>query len=120
MGANARLSMQKRNLAVGHFFNGPFKEACARHLPRIRETFFAWPGVLSCRPAPEFTAEVRARLVDDLKWARSNGIELDTLFNANCYGDEAGDLWAKVRDCRDANNCTHCGRCEELMRRVFK
>ncbi len=81
--------MQKRNLAVGHFFNGPFKEACARHLPRIRETFFAWPGVLSCRPAPEFTDEVRARLVDDLKWARANGIELDTLFNANCYGDEA-------------------------------
>ncbi len=81
--------MVKRNLAVGHFFNGPFQEACARHLPRIREVFFAWPGVLSCRPAPEFTPEVRAQLVGDLKWARANGIELDTLFNANCYGDEA-------------------------------
>ena len=78
-----------RNLAVGHFLNAPFQEACARHLGRIRETFFAWPGVLSCRPAPEFTPEVRARMLDDLKWARANGIELDTLFNCNCYGDLA-------------------------------
>ncbi len=25
----------------------------------------------------------------DLRWARANGIELDTLFNCNCYGDAA-------------------------------
>ena len=82
--------MQKRNLAVGHFFNAPFIEACERHLPRIREVFFAWPGVLSCRPAPDYTKEgVRERLVSDLTWARANGIELDTLFNCNCYGDDA-------------------------------
>ncbi len=79
----------RRNLAVGHFYNGPFQEACARYLPRIREVFFAWPGVLSCRPAPVFTPEVRRQLFDDLLWARANGLELDTLFNANCYGDEA-------------------------------
>ena len=78
-----------RNLAVGHFLNAPFQEACARRLGRIQETFFAGPGVLSCRPAPEFTPEVRARMLDDLKWARANGIELDTLFNCNCYGDLA-------------------------------
>ncbi len=82
--------MQKRNLAVGHFFNAPFIEACERHLPRIREVFFAWPGVLSCRPAPDYSKEgVRERLVSDLTWARANGIELDTLFNCNCYGDDA-------------------------------
>ncbi len=79
----------RRNLAVGHFYNAPFRESCARHLPRIREVFFAWPGVLSCRPAPEFTLEVRRRLLDDLAWSRANGVELDTLFNANCYGDDA-------------------------------
>ena len=79
----------RRNLAVGHFFNADFQSACSRHLPRIKEVFFAWPGVLSCRPAPEFTPEVRARLLDDLHWARRNGIELDTLFNCNCYGDHA-------------------------------
>ena len=79
----------RRTLAVGHFLNAPFQEACARRLGRIRETFFAWPGVLSCRPAPDFTPEVRARMVDDLKWARAHGILLDTLFNCNCYGDIA-------------------------------
>ena len=76
-------------IAVGHFLNADFQAACARHLGRIKETFFAWPGVLSCRPAPEFTPEVRARMIADLKWARANGIELDTLFNCNCYGDVA-------------------------------
>ena len=79
----------KRSLAVGHFFNAPFQDSCAAKLPRIKEVFFAWPGVLSCRPAPEFTPELRERMMDDLKWARGNGIELDTLFNCNCYGDRA-------------------------------
>lgn len=79
----------KRNLAVGHFFNAPFVEACARWTMRIREVFFAWPGVKSCRPAPEFTPEVKERLFADLRWCRENGIMLDTLFNCNCYGDTA-------------------------------
>lgn len=79
----------RKVLAVGHFLNGPFQETCSRHLPRIREVFFAWPGVLSCRPAPNFTPDVRAWMLDDLRWARANGLELDALFNCNCYGDVA-------------------------------
>ena len=43
--------MTDKKLAVGHFFNGDFTGVCAAHLPRIKEVFFAWPGVLSCRPA---------------------------------------------------------------------
>jgi len=78
-----------RKLAVGHFLNADFKSACQRHVDRIRETFFAWPGVASCRPSPDFTPELRARMISDLTWARENGIELDTLFNCNCYGDIA-------------------------------
>ena len=79
----------RRNLAVGWFSNEPFQEVCGRNLARIKEVFFAWPGVLSCRPAPDYTPELRARQVADLRWARENGIELDTLFNCNCYGDLA-------------------------------
>lgn len=79
----------RRKLAVGWFHNAPFQEACAVHLARIREVFFAWPGVLSCRPAPEYTPELRQRMVEDLAWARAHGIELDTLFNCNCYGERA-------------------------------
>lgn len=78
-----------RNLAVGHFLNEPFVEACIPHAARIREVFFAWPGVLSCRPAPEFTDEIRGRMFADLMWCRENGILLDALFNCNCYGDNA-------------------------------
>ena len=79
----------RRTLAVGWFSNEPFQEVCGRNLARIKEVFFAWPGVLSCRPAPDYTPELRARQIDDLKWARASGIELDTLFNCNCYGDLA-------------------------------
>ncbi len=78
-----------RNLAVGHFLNEPFIAACTPWTARIREVFFAWPGVLSCRPAPDFTDEVKARLYADLRWCRANGILLDTLFNCTCYGDRA-------------------------------
>ncbi len=78
-----------KNLSVGYFYNEPFRATCEPWLSRIREVFFAWPGVLSCRPAPEFTDEVRQRLFDDLRWCRRKGILLDTLFNCNCYGDLA-------------------------------
>lgn len=78
-----------KNLAVGYFYNAPFTSAVSEYLPRIKEVFFAWPGVLSCRPAPTFTKEVRTQLIRDLKWCRNNDIKLDTLFNANCYGDDA-------------------------------
>ena len=86
---HAPMTAPRKNLAVGHFYNAPFQEACTPFLPRIAEVFFAWPGVLSCRPAPTFTPDVRAQLLGDLKWARAQGRRLDTLFNANCYGDEA-------------------------------
>lgn len=78
-----------KNLAVGHFYNEPFIGACEPWVGRIAEVFFAWPGVLSCRPAPAFTDALRRRLCDDLAWARSKGLRLDTLFNCNCYGDRA-------------------------------
>ncbi len=80
--------MQK-NLAVGYFYNEPFQPVCEKWAHRIREVFFAWPGVLSCRPAPEFTPELKERLYLDLRFCRDKGILLDTLFNCNCYGDEA-------------------------------
>lgn len=81
--------MAKRNLAVGYFYNEPFVGACAPWISRIAEVFFAWPGVLSCRPAPDFNDELRQRLFSDLAWCRKQGMQLDTLFNCNCYGDLA-------------------------------
>ena len=33
---------------------------------------------------------------------------------------DASPLWPEVRSCRQANDCTHCGRCTGLMSHVFK
>lgn len=79
----------KRLLAVGWFDNKPFVDICSDYVPRIKEIFFAWPGVIASRPMDAWTHERRAQIISDLKWARENGIELDTIFNANCYGDIA-------------------------------
>ena len=79
----------ERKLAVGWFDNADFKAVCEPYLPRVKEVFFAWPGVLSCRPAPDYTEALKARQLEDLRWARANGVELDTLFNCNCYGDSS-------------------------------
>ena len=78
-----------RKLAVGWFDNVSFTETCAPYVPRLKEVFFAWPGVIASRPMDDWTPERRARIVADLQWARAQGIELDAIFNANCYGDIA-------------------------------
>ncbi|MBR1921767.1 MAG: hypothetical protein IJ829_07200 [Kiritimatiellae bacterium] len=78
---------QDRKLAVGWFDNKSFTDVCRPYLRRVKEVFFAWPGVTASRPMDDWTVARRARIVGDLKWARDNGVELDTIFNANCYGD---------------------------------
>lgn len=89
MDDNAKSTGTRRTLAVGWFDNAPFREICAKHLSRIKEVFFAWPGVTASRPMAEWTQERKELVCEDLAWCRSNGIELDTIFNANCYGDIA-------------------------------
>ena len=76
-----------RKLAVGWFDNVSFIDTCTPYVPRIKEVFFAWPLVTASRPMDDWTPNRKARIIADLQWARSNGIELDTIFNANCYGD---------------------------------
>ena len=58
---------------------------------RVAEVYFPWGGDASGRAAlgrqrglTDWTAQ--ARLEDDLRALRALGIELDLLFNANCYG----------------------------------
>lgn len=78
-----------KTLSVGWFDNAPFIDVCSKYKERIREVFFAWPGVTASRPMDDWTPERRERIVEDLRWARFQGIELDAIFNANCYGDIA-------------------------------
>ena len=46
-----------RTLAVGWFDNAPFRAICEKYVPRIKEVFFAWPGVTASRPMAEWTPE---------------------------------------------------------------
>ena len=78
-----------RKLTVGWFDNMPFIETCAPFAGRIKEVFFAWPGVVASRPMDDWTPQRRERIIADLKWARANNIELDAIFNSSCYGDIA-------------------------------
>ena len=84
-----QLNDMARKLAVGWFDNESFVDSCARYVSRIKEVFFAWPGVTASRPMDDWTPARRSQIVSDLRWARENGIELDAIFNANCYGDIA-------------------------------
>lgn len=78
-----------RKLAVGWFDNAPFRAICEKYVPRIKEVFFAWPGVTASRPMAEWTSERKRLFLEDIAWCRSVGMELDAIFNANCYGDIA-------------------------------
>ena len=79
----------RRTLAVGWFDNAPFRSICAKYVSRIKEVFFAWPGVVASRPMAEWTPERKARFFEDIAWCRDEGMALDAIFNANCYGDVA-------------------------------
>ncbi len=78
-----------RDLAVGYFQAEPFVESCVPFEGHIKEVYFSWPGVLSCRPVTDYAGGERERFLSDLRWCREKGIALDVLFNCNCYGEEA-------------------------------
>ncbi|MBO2515907.1 MAG: hypothetical protein CW338_01335 [Clostridiales bacterium] len=78
--------------AVGYYRNDemerPFLYTLETLGSRIAEMYFPWPGVASGRTAV-WSVEDIENLADSLVYARENGIGLDLLFNANCYGDNA-------------------------------
>ena len=40
-------------------------------------------------------------------------------FNNKAF-DAAAPLWADVRECPTANDCTHCGKCARLLKAVYR
>ena len=82
-----------RKYAVGYdwLIPGGFSALVKPYLPTIKEVFFSWPGMVSGRSIhlEKSVEESIGQLVNDLAWCRRNGVELDLLFNANCYGEEA-------------------------------
>ena len=75
-------------------FGRRFSEITAQYAEQLSEVFFAWPGAASGRPPVLTEAEFPAGaaeqvLCEDLRAIRGQGIGLDLLMNANCYGDKA-------------------------------
>ncbi len=87
------------NFAIGYQQpeNGqPFPEIVADYRERIEEVYFPWVGAASGRAALGTGGggggrdwQAQAILERDLAELRRQGIKLDLLFNANCYGAAA-------------------------------
>lgn len=87
----------KRLFAVGYQQNAEgeaFSDMLQDYAEYISEVYFAWPGQASGRNA---LGSIRGRrnwdaqyiLEEDLQNFKTQGIKLDILFNANCYGPRA-------------------------------
>lgn len=75
-------------------FGQRFPEITQHYRNELSEVFFPWPGAPSGRPPvltqAEFDApEAEKILCQDLRTIQAQGIGLDLLMNANCYGEKA-------------------------------
>lgn len=73
-------------------FGAPFSEIIHDYRDSIAEVFFAWPGAASGRPPVMQSENSVESLFHELRAIRKDGIALDFLMNANCYGDDALSL----------------------------
>ncbi len=90
--APGRTSLQ-RKFAFGYFFERragkTFRDLAEEYAPYLAEVYFPWPGLLSAREIKGDPEKQRKSLIDDMRFCRSKGMQLDLLMNATCYGDTA-------------------------------
>jgi hypothetical protein len=85
----------RTKFAVGHFLTErpddpkSFRELAGRYADRLREVYFAWPGLLNGRAHLHKREHEAERIISDLKYCREHGMKLDLLANATCYGEKA-------------------------------
>ncbi len=85
-------------LSVGYKHNSlfPFSKTVIRYADAIKDVYFPWLDMPSGRAtADEWDEEI---FLQELRQIKDAGIELNLLFNANCYGKDAisTDLKGKV------------------------
>ena len=84
-------SPKYRKFAFGYFFGKQagktFRELAEEYEPYLSEVYFPWPGLLSAREIKGDQEQQRKALIDDMRFCRLKGIQLDLLMNATCYGD---------------------------------
>ena len=85
----------RTKFAVGHFLTErpddpkSFLELAKRYADRLREVYFAWPGLLNGRPTGLKKENEEERIISDMQYCRKHGMKLDLLANATCYGEKA-------------------------------
>ena len=81
----------KNKFAIGYYFHfpGKFMDTIRPYIPALAEIYFPLPGILSARELSGDEDAQRAQLVKDLRECRENGIKLDLLINATCYGEKS-------------------------------
>ena len=72
----------------------PFSSIVESYRDKIDEVYFPWINMATGRSVIGgydgwFDYTLQDRLLEDLRKIRAMGIELDLLFNANCYGEDA-------------------------------
>ena len=84
-------SSAQRKFAFGYFFEKragkTFRELAEEYAPYLSEVYFPWPGLMSARELKGEPEQQRKELIDDLRFCRMKGMQLDLLMNATCYGD---------------------------------
>ncbi len=80
-----------KKFAMGYYFDKPgrFETLITPYLPALAEIYFPLPGILSARELSGDEDQMRTQLVRDLLFARQNGLKLDLLINATCYGEKS-------------------------------
>ena len=70
----------RTKFAVGHFLTErpddpkSFHELAKRYAPRLREVYFAWPGLLNGRPTGLKKETEEERIISDLQYCRKHGM----------------------------------------------
>ena len=108
-----------RKFAFGYFFdkrNGfSFRDLAEQYAPYLREVYFPWPGLLSARELQGDPIKLRKQLVDDLKFCRAKGMQLDLLVNATCYGDKSFTIEQREDYYSDLKELSSCGLMPEIV-----
>lgn len=83
--------MEKLKLSIGyqHSENNAFSGIVQKNKSAIAELYFPWLGVPDGRGLSVRSSRAQSDLENELAFAKSLGIKLNLLFNANCYGEHA-------------------------------
>jgi len=100
--------------------NFSFTKLVAEFIDRIDTVYFPWTQIATCRNSISnikgtINWMAQFSLERDLRWLRANGIRLNLLFNANCYGEKAVSKYLENEIRSVIDHLTSIGLCPEII-----